>query len=145
MDRPPADSRGLTMIGENLGSFRIESILGTGAMGVVYRAVNEASGKTAAVKVINGETSQKGKAYERFRREAEILQQFRHPNIVRFLALGRYKGTSYFAMEYVDGVTLEEILKQRGALPWLEVVDLSIQICDALHYAHEHGVVHRDL
>ena len=55
------------MIGENLGSFRIESILGTGAMGVVYRAVNEATGRLAAVKVINGETSQKGKAYERFR------------------------------------------------------------------------------
>ena len=133
------------MIGENLGSFRIESILGTGAMGVVYRAVNEATGRAAAVKVINGESSQKGKAYERFSREAEILQQFRHPNIVRFLALGRYKGTSYFAMEYVDGVTLDDILKERGALPWLEVVDLAIQICDALHYAHEHGVVHRDL
>ncbi|MEJ7636858.1 MAG: serine/threonine-protein kinase [Singulisphaera sp.] len=145
MDRPPADSRGLTMIGEKLGSFRIESVLGTGAMGVVYLAVNEASGRSAAVKVINGESSQKGKAYERFRREAEILQQFRHPNIVRFLALGRYKGTSYFAMEYVDGVTLDAILKERKALPWLEVVDLAIQICDALHYAHEHGVVHRDL
>lgn len=133
------------MIGENLGSFRIDSVLGTGAMGVVYRAVNEANGRVAAVKVINGESSQKGKAYERFRREAEILQQFRHPNIVRFLALGRYKGTSYFAMEYVDGVTLDDILKQRGALPWREVVDLAIQMCDALHYAHEHGVVHRDL
>ena len=133
------------MIGENLGSFRIDSILGTGAMGVVYHAVNEVNGRPAAVKVINGESSQKGKAYERFRREAEILQQFRHPNIVRFLALGRYKGTSYFAMEYVDGVTLDDILKERRALPWLEVVDLAIQICDALHYAHEHGVVHRDL
>ena len=145
MDRPTADSRNQTMIGENLGSFRIESVLGTGAMGVVYRAVNGATGRQAAVKVINGESNQKGKAYERFKREAEILQQFRHPNIVRFLALGRYKGTSYFAMEYVDGVTLDDILKERGALPWLEVVDLTIQICDALHYAHEHGVVHRDL
>ena len=105
------------MIGENLGSFRIESVLGTGAMGVVYRAVNEANGRAAAVKVINGESSQKGKAYERFKREAEILQQFRHPNIVRFLALGRYKGTSYFAMEYVDGVTLDDILKERGRSP----------------------------
>jgi eukaryotic-like serine/threonine-protein kinase len=133
------------MIGEKLGSFRIEEVLGTGAMGVVYRASNETSGRLAAVKVISGEISQRGKAYERFRREAEILQQFRHPNIVRFLALGRYKGTSYFAMEYVPGENLEQLLARRGQLPWREVVDLGIQICEALHYAHEHGVVHRDL
>jgi serine/threonine-protein kinase len=132
------------MVGEKLGSFRIEAVLGTGAMGVVYRATNE-TGKPAAVKVISGEIAKQGKAYERFRREAEILQQFRHPNIVRFLALGRFKGTSYFAMEYVPGETLEKTLSRRGALPWREVVDLGIQICDALHYAHEHGVVHRDL
>src|SRR5271163_630400 len=118
------------MIGEKLGSFRIEAILGTGAMGVVYRATSEA-GKPAAVKVISGEIAKQGKAYERFRREAEILQQFRHPNIVRFLALGRFKGTSYFAMEYVAGETLEQSLTRRGALPWREVVDLGIQICEA--------------
>ncbi len=132
------------MIGEKLGSFRIEAILGTGAMGVVYRATSDV-GKPAAVKVISGEIAKQGKAYERFRREAEILQQFRHPNIVRFLAMGRFKGTSYFAMEYVPWQNLEEALNKRGSLPWREVVDLGIQICDALHYAHEHGVVHRDL
>ncbi|HMB03588.1 MAG TPA: serine/threonine-protein kinase [Isosphaeraceae bacterium] len=133
------------MIGEKLGSFRIEAVLGTGAMGVVYRGVNEAKGRTAAIKVINGEIAQRGHLFDRFRREAEILQQFRHPNIVRFLAIGRSQGTSYFAMEYVQGQTLERLLATRGPLPWREVVDLGIEICDALHYAHEHGVVHRDL
>ena len=97
------------------------------------------------MKVLGSEIAKQGKAYERFRREAEILQQFRHPNIVRFLALGRFKGTSYFAMEYVAGETLGQILVGRGSLPWREVVDLGIQICEALHYAHEHGVVHRNL
>jgi len=133
------------MIGEQLGSYRIEAILGTGAMGVVYRAINDTTGRQAAVKVIGGEVGQKGKLYERFRREAEILQQFRHPNIVQFLSLGRFKGTSYFAMEYVPGETLDQMLRRRGPLPWREVVDLGIQLCDALHYAHEHGVIHRDL
>lgn len=133
------------MIGEKLGSYRVEAILGTGAMGVVYRAVSETTGKPAAVKVISGELAQKSKSYERFRREAEILQQFRHPNIVRFLAVGRYQGTSYFAMEYVSGETLEQMLRRQGPLPWREIVDLAIQTCEALHYAHEHGVVHRDL
>jgi serine/threonine-protein kinase len=133
------------MVGEKLGSFQLKEVLGTGAMGVVYRAVHETNGKVAAIKVISGEISQRSNTYERFKREAEILQQFRHPNIVRFLAVGRYQGTSYFAMEFVPGKTLDQVLAKRGPLPWREVVDLGIQLCDALHYAHDHGVVHRDL
>src|SRR5271156_6264366 len=125
-------------IGEKLGSFRIDSVLGSGAMGIVYRGTNEKNGRAAAVKVVSGELTAGKKVVERFEREAEILQQFRHPNIVRFLAVGRFKGTSYFAMEYIAGETLEQTLTRRGALPWREVVDLGIQICDALHYAHEH-------
>ena len=132
-------------IGEKLGSFRLEEILGSGAMGVVFRATHETSGRPAAVKIVHNELSQKGKVFERFEREAEILKQFRHPNIVRWLAWGRFKGTSYFAMEYVEGVTLERVLQERGELPWREVVDLGIQLCDALNYAHEKSVVHRDL
>jgi len=133
------------LIGEKLGSFRIESVLGAGAMGVVYRGTNESTGRAAAVKVVSVDLSQQSKVYERFQREAEILKQFRHPNIVRFLAVGRFRGTSYIAMEYVQGVTLEKILQDREHLPWREVVELGTQICDALHYAHERGVVHRDL
>jgi eukaryotic-like serine/threonine-protein kinase len=133
------------LIGERLGSFRIESILGSGAMGVVYRGTNEKTKREAAVKVVNGEYAPGGKIRDRFEREAEILQQFRHPNIVRFLAVGRFRGTSYIAMEYVQGDTLEKILTERDHLPWREVVDLAIQMCAALHYAHEHGIVHRDL
>jgi serine/threonine-protein kinase len=133
------------LLGEKLGSFRIESILGAGAMGVVYRGTNEKTGRAAAVKVVSNEFIQRSKIGDRFEREAEILQQFRHPNIVRFLAWGKFRGTSYIAMEYVQGETLEKILQDRGPLPWREVADLGTQVCDALHYAHEHGVVHRDL
>jgi len=133
------------LIGEKLGSFRLEEILGSGAMGVVFRATQETTGRPAAVKIVHGELAQKGKVFERFEREAEILKQFRHPNIVRWLAWGRFKGTSYFAMEYVEGVTLERVLQDRGELPWREVVDLTIQLCDALQYAHDMSVVHRDL
>jgi predicted Ser/Thr protein kinase len=133
------------LIGEKLGSFRIEAVLGSGAMGVVYRGTNEKTGKTAAIKVMGNEFAPKGKIGERFDREAEILQQLRHPNIVRFLAWGRFRGTSYIAMEYVQGETVEKVIVDRGHLPWREVVELGLQVCDALHYAHEHGVVHRDL
>jgi len=133
------------LVGEKLGSFRIESVVGSGAMGVVYKATHEKTGRVAAVKVVSTEFAQGGKIRDRFDREAEILQQFRHPSIVRFLAVGRFRGTSYIAMEYIPGPTLEKIIADRGSLPWREVVELGIQICDALHYSHEFGVVHRDL
>jgi eukaryotic-like serine/threonine-protein kinase len=138
-------SQAQSLVGEKLGSFRIESVVGSGAMGVVYRSTNEKNGRVAAVKVVSTEFAQGGKIRDRFDREAAILQQFRHPNIVRFLAVGRFRGTAYLAMEFVEGSTLEKAILERGSLPWLEVVDLGIQVCDALQYAHQNGVVHRDL
>src|SRR5947209_3166632 len=133
------------MIGQKLGSFRIDAELGSGAMGVVYLGMNEAKNKPAAIKIIAAEQMGKGKAFERFLREATILEQFRHPNIVKYMARGKSGGTYYYAMEYISGPTLDKVIRERGCLPWREVVALGIQLCDALHYAHEHGVVHRDL
>lgn len=134
-----------SFIGEQLGSFRLESVLGSGAMGIVFKATHQATGRAAAVKIVQGEVAENPKLLERFGREAEIVKQFRHPNIVRWLATGKYKGTYYFAMEYVEGTTLDKVIQERGEIPWREVVDLGIQICDALQYAHQQGVVHRDL
>ncbi len=134
-----------SLIGEKLGSYRIETILGSGAMGVVYRGTDEKRGRVVAVKVVHGELSQGSKVQERFKREFEILDQFRHPGIVRNLGYGKFRGTLYIAMEFIQGATLDSILEERGAMPWREVVDLGIQICQALQYAHERGVVHRDL
>src|SRR5438309_10518283 len=114
------------MIGQKLGSFKIEAKIGTGAMGAVYRATHETKGRTAAIKVITGEQSLKSNASGRFRRESDILQQFRHPNIVRFLAVGRSQGILYFAMEYVQGGTLEQLLQKREYLPWREAIGLAL-------------------
>lgn len=138
------------MIGQLLGSFRIDAPLGSGAMGVVYRATHTKTGTAAAVKVITAEHAARGNAAGRFEREAEILKTLRHPHIVRWLGVGRYRGTDYFAMELIQGRTLEEILedrlrRQHEPLSWREVVELGIQICEALHYAHERNIVHRDL
>ena len=80
------------MIGQNLRQFRILEQIGSGAMGVVYRAVDERNGRAAAVKVITGESGGvQSNTGQRFIREAEILQRFRHPNIVRFLGGGQYR------------------------------------------------------
>jgi eukaryotic-like serine/threonine-protein kinase len=136
------------LIGETLGTkypYKLEAVLGSGAMGVVYRATDLNRGRPVAVKVVGGEIAQGDKVQKRFVREAKILEQFRHPGIVKFLGYGKFRGTWYIAMEFVQGSTLEKILAEGGPLPWREVVDLAIQICDALHYAHERGVIHRDL
>jgi serine/threonine protein kinase len=133
------------MIGQKLGSYRIEAELGSGAMGVVYRGYNEVRNWPAAVKVISLEQMGKGKAMERFVREAEILEQFRHPNIVKYLGRGKSGGKYYYAMEYITGPTVDKLLRDRGFLPWGDVVKLGVQLCDALQYSHDHGIVHRDL
>ena len=136
------------LIGETLGNkypYRIESVLGSGAMGVVYKATDLNKNRPAAVKVVGGEIAHGGKVQRRFEREAEILQQFKHPNIVKFLGYGKYRGTYYIAMEFIQGTTLERMLTETGPLTWREVVELAVKIGEALQYAHERGVIHRDL
>jgi serine/threonine-protein kinase len=133
------------LVGKDLGPFRIESELGSGAMGSVYGAVRRDSGKHVAIKMIALGLLGSGKAVERFEREAEILKQLKHPNIVRFIGTGSYKKTPFFIMEYVEGESLDKMLIRRGAFPWNEVVVLGRQLCAALKHAHEKGIVHRDL
>ncbi len=136
------------LIGETLGNkypYRIESVLGSGAMGVVYKATDLNKNRPAAVKVITGEIAQGSKVQVRFEREAQILEQFRHPGIVRYYGRGKFRGTYYIAMEFIQGTTLERMLTESGPLPWREVVELAVQLGEALQYAHERGVIHRDL
>lgn len=133
------------MIGKKLGSFLIEAELGSGAMGIVYRGMQDGKRRPAAIKIIAADQIGKGKSFERFLREATILEQFRHPNIVRYLARGKSGATYYYAMEYVDGRTLDAILSEQDCIAWRQVVTLGIQLCDALQYAHDRGIVHRDL
>ncbi len=133
---------GGTSVGEKIGSFRIESWLGAGSLAIVYRGTNEETGKPAAIKVARA-------GREIFRRRlwqsGEILRELRHENIVRFLGLGRFREAAYLAMELLPGRTLSSVVEDRGALPWPEVAALGLQICDALHYLHEHDFLHRNL
>lgn len=135
-------------IGESIGPFQIERELGSGAMGTVYRAVYEKEHgpkKIVAIKIISfGLTTNEG-AMARFNRESKILEQLRHPNIVRLVGTGRYKKTPFIAMEYVDGEALDRILDRRKRLGWEEVVGYMKQLCAALQCAHDAGIIHRDL
>jgi serine/threonine-protein kinase len=131
-----------TLIGETIGSYRIASWLGAGSLTIVYRAAHEATGQLAAIKV-----ARQGKpaAPRRVERAGKILRRFQHSNIVRFVAMGRFKGATYLATEYVPGCTLAQMLARRGALPWREVIELGLQISRALHELHHHGVIHRNV
>jgi serine/threonine-protein kinase len=137
------------MIGERLGPWILEKLLGRGGMGQVYRArrAADAPGQppVAAVKVLAAELAADPGFRERFRREIDILRRLSHPHIVHFLESGAQGGHTWFAMEYVDGPSLEAAILERGALPWREVLDLAEQIAPALKHAHDRGVIHRDL
>jgi hypothetical protein len=97
------------------------------------------------LKIISAGLSDNEKLMERFEREVNILKQLKHPNIVRLLASGKYHGTPFYAMEYVEGETLEQTLRRRTRFSWEEVIDIGKQVASALQHAHVNGVIHRDL
>ncbi|MBA4186583.1 MAG: hypothetical protein C0467_01055 [Planctomycetaceae bacterium] len=139
------------LVGQTIGSgayrFEVDKELGSGAMGSVYRAQFHRDGTVipVALKVIvMGLIGNEG-AMARFEREANILKQLKHPNIVRLYATGTYRKTPFIAMEYIDGEPLDRLLTRRGRLGWEEVVSYGKQLCAALQYAHDKGIIHRDL
>jgi tRNA A-37 threonylcarbamoyl transferase component Bud32 len=122
----------------------IESLLGQGGMGVVYKARQKHLGRTVALKVLSPQLAADPPFVERFTREAKALAQLSHPNIVGIHDFGVHDGVPYLVMEYVDGTPLRKLLAAKKLAPEraLEIVP---QICDALQYAHSRGVVHRDI
>jgi serine/threonine-protein kinase len=134
-------------VSKEIGPFTVERELGSGSMGSVYLAhFRDKPTQRVALKFVGVGASVTQKALDRFEREADILKQLRHPNIVRLIGHGRHqKKIPYYAMEYVEGQTLSNVLERRGRLPWEEVVALGKQLCAALQHAHQQGIIHRDV
>jgi serine/threonine-protein kinase len=131
---------------QQIGRYRILGELGRGAMGVVYRAKDPALDREVALKTINlADDAEERVAYEkRFFQEAKAAGKLTHPHIVTTYDFGEEEGVAYMAMELLDGTELRERLRE-GALPAAEAVDIARQVADALAFAHERGVVHRDV
>lgn len=127
------------------GSAKILYQVGAGAFARVYRAQMRDSGDTVAVKVLRNRFSQDEDKCKEFRREGEMGRLLRHPNIVTIEDVGEANNTSYITMEFVEGQTLRDLVKKRGALEVLRAIDLMKQLCSGLEYAHKRGVTHRDL
>src|SRR5690242_5959874 len=129
------------LVGQQFGPFTIDKELGSGAMGTVYRGRYTKTGQVMAIKVMApGLGTTNAGAVDRFEREIAILKQLSHPNIVRLFGAGKQQGARYFAMEYIEGESLDKVMARRGRMTWEEVVGLGQQLCSALQHAHEQGI-----
>jgi eukaryotic-like serine/threonine-protein kinase len=130
--------------GTKLGPYEIQSVLGAGGMGEVYRALDTRLDRTVAIKVLASHLSSSPELKQRMEREARSISALNHPHICQLYDLGSQDGTDFLVMEFLEGETLAERLK-KGALPLNEILKIGIAVAEALAIAHRQGIVHRDL
>jgi serine/threonine protein kinase len=132
-------------IGADFGGYVIAGVAGTGGMGVVYKAVQRALGRTVALKVIRPEIAESREFRWRFLREATLASTVDHPHIVTVLDVGDHEDLLYMAMQWVDGVDLRALLGRASRLTADRAVLIGVQLAEALEALAEAGLVHRDV
>ncbi|HEY1120627.1 MAG TPA: protein kinase, partial [Haloferula sp.] len=137
---PPAPEE----IADKFPQFEVTECLGSGGMGVVYKARQKSLDRWVAIKILRPEKTGEEQFAERFAREAQTLARLNHPNIVTVFDYGETGGLFYIVMEFVDGVNLRDLLRE-GKLEPEQALAIVPPICEALQYAHEKGIVHRDI
>jgi serine/threonine-protein kinase len=127
-----------------IGRYRVIGRIGRGGMGMVYRGVDETLEREVALKTLTTEGTLDEESRRRFEIEAKAAAKLQHPNIVTVFELSQDRGVPYIAMELLSGTDLETLMRAKEPLLIQEKLEIVIQICRGLSYAHEHGVVHRD-
>jgi serine/threonine protein kinase len=139
----------MDFLGKTLGSYRIDRLLGEGGMGAVYQAFDLTLQREVAIKLIHPHYARRSEFRERFTQEARLMARLDHPGIVKVYILGKEGDLLYLPMEFIRGGNLRQLLdkliQQRKWLPLNEAVLLMRQLCQTVNYAHEHGVLHRDI
>ena len=128
-----------------IGKYQVEDVLGEGAMGVVYRALDPVLNRRVAIKVMSDALAQDADLRQRFLREAQAAGSLQHPHVVTIYDFGEVEGHPFIAMEYVDGVDLEGLLRTNVSLSLDEKLELVIGVLQGLSYAHKKGIIHRDI
>ena len=135
-----------SLIGKLLDNrYEIESVIGEGGMAVVYKAFCHRLNRFVAIKVLRDEFAEHEEFRRRFLAESHAIAMLSHPNIVAVYDVSSCDGVEYIVMELIDGITLRQYLKKRGAISWKEAVHFAKQIAKALSHAHQRGIVHRDI
>lgn len=134
---------------KNIGKYKITSILGKGAMGIVYRALDPDINREVAVKTIRfdlvSEEGDREEMMERFMREAQAAGKLTHPNIITIYDVGREEEMTYIVMQLIEGRSLQKVISSGEKISTQELIQLMDQLCKALDYAHDNGIVHRDI
>lgn len=133
------------LIGRTLGNYQIVEEIGRGSKAIVYKAVQPTLQRYIAIKVVPPRFTSDTTFMQRFQREAVTAARLRHPHIVTIYDVGEQDGLYYIVMEYLEGMTLAELIQQQGLLPLDKVAHIAQQIASALDYAHCQGFIHRDV
>ncbi len=134
---------------EKIGKYTVVDLLGKGAMGIVYKALDPDIDREVAIKTIRfdliSDESEKNELMLRFMREARAAGKLLHPNIITIYDVAKEEDMTYIVMQYVEGLSLQKWITSRKKIAIQDIVRLMIQICEALDYAHRNGIVHRDI